>query len=64
MIFFKLLKMTTTRRTSTPMLTFDPKVASPAPEVMAFWVSVTIIGDLELAAGLDMGGSILQLRGE
>lgn len=46
------------------MLTFDPDMASPAPEVTALGDSVTIIGDLELAADLDMGDSILQLRGE
>lgn len=46
------------------MLTFDPDVASPAAEATAFWDSVTIMGDLELAADLDVGGSILQLRRE
>lgn len=46
------------------MLTFDPEVASPAPEVMARGGFLTIIGDLELAADLDTGDSILRLRGE
>lgn len=46
------------------MLTFDPNMGSPAPEVTTLGDSVTIIGDLELAADLDMEDSILQLRGE
>lgn len=46
------------------MLTFDPDMASPAPEVTALGDSVTIIGDRELAADLDMGDSMLQLKGE
>lgn len=46
------------------MLTFDPDMASPPPEVTALGDSVTIMGDLELAADLDMGDCILQLKGE
>lgn len=46
------------------MLTFDPNMASPSPEVTALGDSVTIMGDLELCADLDMEVFILQLRGE
>lgn len=44
------------------MLTFDPEVASTAAEVTALEDSVTMLGDLWLAADLDMRDSNLEMR--
>lgn len=49
-------------RRKTQMLTFDPAVTSTAPEDTALGDSVTMPGDLWLAADLDMGESILKLK--
>lgn len=46
----------------TLILTFDPEVASTAAEVTALEDSVTMLGDLWLAADLDMRASNLQLK--
>lgn len=43
-------------------LTFDPEVVSTAAEVTALEDSVTMRGDLWLAADLDIWDCILQLR--
>lgn len=42
------------------MLTFDPEVTSTAAEVAALEDSVTMLGDLWLAADLDIRDSNLQ----
>lgn len=44
------------------MLTFDPEVTSTAAAATALEDSVTMLGDLWLAADLDIRDSILQLR--
>lgn len=59
--FLETLTNETAPRWRTDWLTFDPEVASPAPEATARGGSLTKIGDLESAAVLDMGDSILQL---
>lgn len=46
----------------TPTLTFEPEAPSAAAEVTAWDDSVTMLGDLWLAADLDMRACNLQMR--